>query len=1319
MNPTSNQADDAQQVRVGQIADEFTDRLRRGERPDVEEYVQRHPELAVELRGVLGLLLALGQPAHAGPVTPPLLRLRGYEVLEELGQGGMGVVYRAYDQRRREVVALKVMQRFEPAALYRFKQEFRALADQCHPNLVGLYDLVSEGDQWFFTMELVEGRNFLAYIRSAEPGAPEIPIDLADTYVPSAPGENDRPASLPGSFHSDRLRRVLKQLADGVMALHRAGKLHRDIKPANVLVTSGERVVLLDFGLAVDTGPAGLYQSTEQHILGTAAYMAPEQAAGAAVSPASDWYSVGVMLYEALTGRVPFAGPFMQVIVAKQMEEPPPPADLVPSVPDDLNSLCIDLLRRDPAARPTGQEMLRRLGGDFVASSRATAVASEPRQRAPLVGRERHLASLHAAFGDARQGRTVLMYVHGQSGMGKSALVERFLEDLTEHHSAVVLAGRCYEQESVPYKALDSLVDALSRYLRRLPNSQAQALLPRDIAALARVFPVLRQVAAVAQAPARGAETPDQQELRRRAFTALRELLARLGDRTPLVLFIDDLQWGDVDSAALLSELVRPPDPPVLLLVGSYRSEDVGRSKCLQALLQGQADPALDRRGLSVDALTLPEARELAAALSGGSMAAQADVIGRESRGSPFFVYELVQSVQSEGGKETSSPQTERVELDEVLWSRIRRLPEGAQRLLEVIAVAGRPLRQADARSVAEMGAEERSALALLHTARLIRSTGLTDQDEIETYHDRIRETVVARLAPPTLAQYHRQLATVLEASGDADAEVLAVHYQRAGEVQRAGQFFALAADQAAEALAFDRAVTLYRRALELMPADDLQGQRLRARLGDALANAGRGAEAAREYLAAARSSSTLEESELRRQAAIQLLISGHVDEGLGALRGALETIGVKLPRTPRGALLALLFHRTQLRLRGIRFKERDVGQIPTENLKRVDLLWSAATGLSMIDPIQGANIQTYHLLLALRLGEPHRIARALALEAGHLAALGGRGRRRALKLLDAADKLAQSQANPLAVGLVLMIRGWDAYLEEQWRTGQELAGQAEEVLRRHCVGVWHERDTAQIIRLVSLENAGDLAELSRVLPAMFQEARERGDLYAMATALGPYVRPLLRLAADKPEQARQELTEVLGKWSQRGFHLQHAIGIYREVEIDLYLGDSNRACRRAAELLSLLASSLLSRLRYLRIWFHHLRARTALAAAASGLDAKTHLKAAERQARVLERERTGCSAALAQLVRAGIAAACHQQPASLRLLTDALKRCEAIDAKLYAAAARRRLGQLTGGEEGRAIVARADDWMTGQTIKNPARMTAMLAPGFPDLVDG
>ena len=466
----------------------------------------------------------------------------------------------------------------------------------------------------------------------------------------------------------------------------------------------------------------------------------------------------------------------------------------------------------------------------------------------------------------------------------------------------------------MPYKALDSLIDALSRYLKRLSISDAQALLPRDLASLVRVFPVLGRAEAVATAPMRTVNAPDPWELRRRAFSALRELLARLGDRRPLVLAIDDLQWGDRDSAALLAEILGPPDPPIVLLVGCYRSEDADSSPFLKHLLASGSDHAqpVDRRELAVLDLTPTESEMLAAGLLGDEApgaSTHAAAIAREAGGSPFFVIELVRHVQIGDEPPTRPTAREELTLDRVLMARIMRLPDEARRLLEVIAVSGRPLCKADACQAADVVAHDRESLAVLRTGRLIRITGPAELDMIESYHDRVRETVVANLDPTTKEHHHRNLARMLEASGRADPEVLAYHFQVARDNEKAGAYHAAAAAGAAGALAFDRAAKLYQLALELVPADHADTTRLRINLADALANAGRGYEASRHYLAAADAADVALALDLQRNAATQLLISGHIDLGLEVFDAVLRGVGMSLPTTWQ-SIVSLLYHR-------------------------------------------------------------------------------------------------------------------------------------------------------------------------------------------------------------------------------------------------------------------------------------------------------------------------------------------------------------------------------------------------------------------------
>jgi hypothetical protein len=751
-----------------------------------------------------------------------------------------------------------------------------------------------------------------------------------------------------------------------------------------------------------------------------------------------------------------------------------------------------------------------------------------------------------------------------------------------------------------------------------------------------------------------------------------------------------------------LLELTRPPDAPPLLLLLSYRSEDVARSPCLAALL-----PALpDRRDLAVKPLTPTEASDLALAILGTRDEAAADrarAVARESGGNPFFVCELVQE-QGASGIES---------LDDALWARAGRLPEEARRLLEVVAVAAGPLRPEDACPAAGLSGGQRAALALLRTGRWLRGSGTSGADDVETYHDRVRETVVARLSPATLRQTHGRLAEVLEASGRADAESLATHFEGAGQTQHAGRYYGVAAARAAEALAFDRAARLYRKALELRPGNAAEERALRSQLGDALANAGRGSDAATAYLGAAAGAERGESLELQQRAAQQYLVSGYLDDGLRVLRAVLDSVGMKLPRTPRSALLSLLFRRVQLWFRGIRFHEHKASEVPIEDLRRIDICWSVSTGLGLIDVIRGADFQTRGLLFALRAGEPYRIARALGMEAGYVSTLGSSATQRTTQLLKAQDELIKKVGQPHAIAMAALNGAVAAFLRGRWRESLLLCEQGNRVFRATCKGVAWEIDSIQLFGLSSLWHLGEIAELTRRLPLLVKDARERGDLYAQVS-FGTIIAPFVQMAADDPSGARRAIDEALGLWSHQGVHVQHAYALYRQGEIDLYEGRAQAAGQRAAELWNAITGALLHRVQDVRISARDLRMRSALAAAKDAGNPEPLLLAAERDAQRMEREmRLDCTA-LAKLTRASVAVLRGNVELGATLLAEAAAGFDAADMPLNAAAVRRRLGSLVGGESGRSLVAQADSWMTAQQVRNPARMSMMLAPGFP-----
>lgn len=1289
--------------------------------------------------------------------------------VRRLGAGGMGMVFTAFDPERKTRVALKTIKNVDGDALYRFKREFRALADLTHPNLCPLYELLSIDGDWFITMPFIDGHDLVGHLRNTARPLPEperLPVEVMTRDLPATGAydptvtllrsENNDTAKVGGAAASAQdvdarqrmrdlcdevtVREVFAQMTRGIAALHQSGRLHRDLKPANVMVTRDGRVQVLDFGLVAETHevetlkiPAAELRATKNRddaidetrafraesshtdagsIVGTAAYMAPEQAAAASdLKPPCDWYAVGVMLFEVLTGARPFSGKMLEVLSRKQKENAPEPASLVDGIPEDLNRLCVALLQRDSAKRPTAREILKTLTGidEDPTSTQATD------QHLPFVGREDLLQALVGIGEQIRSGRPAVVRLHGRSGAGKSLLAQRFLES-RDGTRDLVLTGRCYEQESVPYKALDGVMDSLARALLRMTPNDRLRCLPNNAAELARVFAVLQRIPELAEAVSRLAPS-EAGELRRRAVRGLRELLHRLGERYYLTIAIDDFQWGDTDSPAILLELLRGKAPPRMLLLVTYRDEYESKSDCLREWLAAERTlhDTTDVVDVPVGPLSSHESAALASELLPATLERREDVLAtivRESAGNPLFVIELALAAKQGRGLPISTEGGQQHLLDEVLWNRVSALPDDVRRLLEVIAVAGHPTRLDVIYDAAGFEIRDPQMLSRLRIDRLVRSSGPNLDSELEAYHDRIRESVVAHLSPATRVRHHGGLADCLEQSGTSDAETLAVHFLGAEVPGKAGRYFAQAGDAASDALAFDHAVGLYRQALSLQALAAREECSLRGRLGTALANAGRGEQSAIEFSAAAELADAHNKLDLQRQSAYQFCISGRVEKGRVAIRQLLHSVGLSMPQSAGATVASLLWHRGRLWWRGLRYSLRQETHVPSRLLQQVDLAWSAAAGMSMFDILSGSRLSSLTLRLALEAGEPQRLVRAMCWEAVQRINAGGRDVAVGERMIDTAREITRTLDDPYSTTMVPFAVGIGEFMKGRWAESVRVLDDATATFSKSCRGVHWELGTARLFALYAMYWNGELAEHRRRSTELHAAAVSHGDFYA-ELSLGTYDLPFDRLVSDEPDEVAHLLNTYVGRLQLGRYSLQDMFAWMQRINLALYLGNASEAWRLITTGWKELQRSLLLMGEHIRMASWELRARAAIACVAQRIDTDRSRAEARRAIHKIEREHLARFAALPPVFRAGLAAADGDTASAAQLLHEGIGLADQTAMGIFLHPARWQLGHLLGGNEGAELVTNTERWMQSEGVRNPARFSAMIAPGF------
>jgi serine/threonine protein kinase len=1223
-----------------------------------------------------------------------------FELVDELGKGGMGIVYRARDKQRGGEVALKALREIEPNALLRLKREFRVMCDVRHPNLVRLGELLERDGRWFFTMELVEGVHFLEWVGAppdmAEPSEQVATSTMATTVEPAAARATGKPTGKRPAVETEpppmrrprvqeaprfdevRLRTALRGIVEGLTGLHAKGLVHRDVKPSNIKIDERGRLVLLDFGVTVARTDA------DSELAGTYAYMAPEQAAGE-VTPASDWYAVGVMLFRAMTGYLPFPAS-REGLDMKTRFAAPLADDYVRDLPRDLVALCDALLRTDPRARAGEAEVRAAIGVLLPLRAPTSHVA-------PFVGRTRERLRLAGLRADG--GYRVALIV-GQSGVGKTALARRFLDDQLESlPHMVLLESRCDERETVPFNALDGIVDGLARLVAhhrdRLPEAALDALRTDSAAELRRLFPVLTELS-----PPRRLQL-SLDDSRAAAARALRDVLTAIGRAGPLALLIDDAQWADADSCALLADLMASPPPPLLLVVTT-------RGPDRPPLMAGfKIDEEIVLEGLDTEA-----ALALATAVAANEPI-DAAAIAREADGHPMFIAELSRFAAERRSAAGS--------LDDALWARATEASEAARGVLHAVVVDGGALSRSIAVAASGLDPDKAAdAIAELRAARLIRE----GDDVIEPYHDRVREAVAGRLPPAERMALHLVLAHALEDSG-APPERLAHHWAGGGEKVRAAKCAELAAARAADTLAFDRAAEWLAMALSLGSHDGAARRALLVSRADALTHAGHLREAGQAFLEASRTGdpTELEQRDLRRRAAERLLSGGDMVHGLEVERALLAEVGLPWPASRGAAVRSIAWLYVRIGATRLRWQHRDEDELSEEQKLRLDTCWSAAVGLAMIDSIRSAAFAMRSLVLTLHAGDPRRIA--CALSAAAFAAASMNQHRRLRHLTKAIARAVTETDAPETRCYVALAESARAYFaDNDWPATRDIAQRGLEMW--HAAGRGHTWEVDLFEQFVGWAHAtgGEHRAAADFAETVLRGARRRGDRFMEVGFRVQF--PHAYLLDDRPADGVLDVDDALASWPvPEGLEQisNHFYWAWRSRAIlSLYMGRAVADAATMDDARKRIERSLLWQVPAVRLDVSIWAGASSLARAAEmkGTAAmRGHIAEARRSLKLVAASPLPAAKGSVHSFRAVIAHLEGHDDKAIASLRTALPMLEAYNSVGAADAARWRLGQLVGGDEGAALIAQARTRLEAMRAVRPERMVAWGMPGIVD----